>query len=232
MDSPPIGGKHERKSMMENNNPTSGKTRANRILYAVIVSVICIGAIIAGIAASIARRDDPNSLPGGTTPPATSTPDADTSGEPVVFTAPLIGDVAKGHDLTLPVYSTTLNEYRTHGGIDIAAEAGSKVVAAADGTVAEITEDPLLGYSVSINHAGGLVTVYRNLAAELADGMEVGATVTRGQEIGTIGDSALIEVCDEPHLHFEMTLAGTAVDPLDYISEESISASAGNYEDA
>ena len=56
-------------------------------------------------------------------------------------------------------------------------------------------------------------------------GLTVGASVNAGQVIGHVGDSALVECCDEPHLHLEMTLSGVSVDPLDYVPEESIAAS-------
>ena len=95
----------------------------------------------------------------------------------------------------------------------------------ASGIVTEISDHPLLGHSVSVLHAGNLTTVYRNLVPEEIDGIAVGAAVTAGQVIGHVGDTALVECCDEPHLHLETTLAGTSVDPLDYVSEESLAAS-------
>ena len=77
------------------------------------------------------------------------------------------------------------------------------------------------------------MTIYRNLSATLPEGIREGATVIAGQVIGAVGDTAMIESADEPHLHCEMTVKGESVDPLDYISEESRNASLtvdGSYE--
>ena len=212
------------------------RAKANRILYLVIALILCLGAAIAGIAASVTsgRRerpvvdtDVPASTTGSDTAPQTEG-NKDAVAEPDVIptlSAPLTGRVCRAHDLTVPVYSVTLDEYRVHNGIDILSEAGSDVKAMASGVVTEITDHPLLGHSVSVLHAGNLTTVYRNLTAEEIDGLSVGASVSAGQVIGHVGDTALVECCDEPHLHLETTLSGVSVDPLDYVSEESVAAS-------
>ena len=213
------------------------RARANRILYLVIALILCLGAAIAGIAASvtsgrrakpIASTDVPAATTGGETLPPSTDDRQDTAVDPdavPTLSAPLVGRVYRAHDLTVPVYSVTLDEYRVHNGTDILAAAGSDVKAMASGIVTEIADHPLLGHSVSVLHAGNLTTVYRNLVPEEIDGIAVGAAVAGGQVIGHVGDSALVECCDEPHLHLEMTLAGTSVDPLDYVPEASIAAS-------
>jgi len=63
------------------------------------------------------------------------------------------------------------------------------------------------------------VCVYKNLAPELAEGIEANATLQKGQLIGYVGETALHEIADEPHLHMEMTVKGLQVDPLEYFSE-------------
>ena len=213
------------------------RAKANRILYLVIALILCLGAAIAGIAASVTsgRRAKPV---GGTDTPAVTTgsetapvtegqKDAAAKPEDAIptFSAPLTGRIFRAHDLTVPVYSVTLDEYRVHNGVDILSEAGSDVKAMASGIVTEISDHPLLGHSVAVLHAGNLVSVYRNLMPEEIDGLTVGASVNAGQVIGHVGDSALVECCDEPHLHLEMTLSGVSVDPLDYVPEESIATS-------
>ena len=227
---------------MENKQQTNEarkeeRARANRILYLVIALILCLGAAIAGIAASVTsgRREKP--IAGTDTPAVTTggksaepTPDGqkDAAVDPdaiPTLSAPVGGRVYRMHDLTVPVYSVTLDEYRVHNGIDVLTAAGSDVQAMASGVVTEITDHPLLGHSVSVLHAGNLTTVYRNLVAEEIDGIAVGASVAGGQVIGHVGDTAMTECCDEPHLHLEMTLSGVSVDPLDYVPEESIAAS-------
>lgn len=76
-----------------------------------------------------------------------------------------------------------------------------------------------MGWCVAVSHAGDCLTVYKNLAAELAEGIEANATVQKGQLIGHVGETALHEIADEPHLHMEMTVKGLQVDPLEYFSE-------------
>ena len=134
------------------------------------------------------------------------------------------GKLAKAHDADVQVFSQTLQDYRVHLGIDIATDADAEVFAAADGTVKKIWEDPMMGWSVAIGHAGDCVTVYKNLSKELASGIEEGKAVRAGQLLGTVGDSAMIEIAEEPHLHMEMTVKGLQVNPLDYFSKAVVSA--------
>ena len=213
--------------MMENMQPKSGRAEASRILWITLAVVLCLGVVILGIAASISGRKNGLTTPEDTAPGVTTPPSADADAEPKApeLSAPLVGAISRGHDLSLPVYSPTLDEYRVHGGIDILSSLGAEVGAAADGVVAEISEDPLFGVSVKLAHTGGLVTVYRNLAPDLAEGIALGAEVVRGQTIGYVGETALVECADEAHLHLEVYLDESSVDPLDYIAEESIESS-------
>ena len=117
-----------------------------------------------------------------------------------------------------------MNDYRVHLGIDIQTEKNAPVYAAADGTVSKIWVDTLMGYCIAIKHSGNCVTVYKNLAATLPEGIAEGTSVRSGQLIATVGNSAMVEVADEDHLHFEMTVADLAVDPLKYFDEDTLKA--------
>ena len=117
-----------------------------------------------------------------------------------------------------------MQDYRVHLGIDIQTSENAPVYAAADGTVSKIWVDTLMGYCVAVKHSGNCVTVYKNLAATLPEGISEGASVRSGQLIATVGNSAMVEVADEPHLHFEMTVSDLAVDPLKYFDEETLKA--------
>ena len=150
--------------------------------------------------------------------PVAGDPDADK------YALPVGGKLMKAHDPTIQVYSNTMGDYRVHLGLDIATEAGAAVCAVADGTVEKIWNDSLMGTCLALTHAEDTVTIYKNLAPELAEGITVGASVTQGQQIATVGESAVVEMADEPHLHYEMTVSGISVDPLKYFSDVSVEA--------
>lgn len=133
------------------------------------------------------------------------------------FSSPIDTMVIKGFSVTVPVFSYTMNDYRTHGGIDFACSPGTPVLAAADGTVCEIKDDPMMGVTVAVQHTGGAVTKYKGLSEESMNLCKVGDTVKRGQVIGASGETALIESAEEAHLHFELYVNGEAKDPGEYM---------------
>ncbi len=230
------------KKLKFSENPNFAKT-----VYGIIIAVLCITAIVIGIVAANTAGDDTlatdnpitdNEQPGGQTPdekpPVSENPsDENPEEKPPVkkpekksFLAPVSGSVMKGHSLTVPVFSPTLEEWRVHSGIDIGCEDGAEVFAAFDGTVSKVYTDPLLGCTVVIDHGSDVKTFYSNLASD-ENLIKVGKAVTEGEKIGTVGDTSLSELADEPHLHFEVSVKDAKVDPLDYISDESKSASLG-----
>ena len=133
------------------------------------------------------------------------------------FLAPVNGEVFKGVSFDVPVFSRTMEDYRTHTGVDIYCSVGSDVAAACAGTVKEIWEDPMMGTCISIEHTGGMESVYKNLSSDLPEKISAGKQVNCGEIIATAGDTALIEIAEESHLHFELYLNGEAVDPCAYI---------------
>lgn len=208
--------------------------KMTRILYLAVVGVLVFSALIIGLVAALGRGETklPEELPPAEETPGV-TPDENQTDSGVkeelvsTYLAPATGVVSKTHDDSLPVYSVTMNDFRVHEGIDIMTAAGSDVLATARGTVSLIWTDPLMGECLSIDHGNGVVSIYKNLAAEKAEGIVMGAKVTAGQKLGTVGESALIESAEESHLHFEMTYNETQVDPLSYFDEESKNASFG-----
>lgn len=204
--------------------------KANRILYASVVAVLCVIAIVIGIVAA-ANRTDGQDTPPATNPPADNTPDAPDKPtgagekEEQEFLCPISGIVTQKHDTDTLVFSNTMGDWRIHTGVDIAAALGDTVCASADGTIKEVWDDAMMGKCVSISHEEGVVTVYKNLDETLADGIVTGKSVKAGDAIGTVGESAMAELADEAHLHFEMTAGGEPVDPLSYLSEDSKQAS-------
>lgn len=142
--------------------------------------------------------------------------------EPLTMQLPVSGKLMKGHDATLQVYSNTMGDYRVHLGLDISTPENGAVCAAADGKVSKVWTDPLMGQCVAVDHGNELLTVYKNLSAELSDGIAEGKTVKAGQQLGNVGDSAMLEMAEEPHLHFEVTVKGIQVDPLEYFKPDDV----------
>lgn len=219
---------------MEKKFSFSDKPLMTKIIYGIVVAILCLTAIIIGIVAAANKSKEP--LPDDT-PPADNTPATpDEPGEedekkeeskkPLAFVSPIVGTVVKDHDLSMPVFSHTLGEWRVHAGIDISAEEGAAVYASEAGVVSAIYNDPMLGYTVEISHEGGIITRYSNLDRSGSD-IKVGDAVESGAVIGLVGDSSTSELAEEPHLHFEMLLDGKKVHPLDHITKESQSASLG-----
>jgi len=133
------------------------------------------------------------------------------------FTVPVDNFVIKDYSADVPVFSYTMNDYRIHSGIDIACSAGTPVLAAADGFVCEIANDPMMGVTVGVQHSGGAVTRYRGLSEESMELVTAGDEVVRGQVIGASGETALIESAEEAHVHFELSINGEPVDPGEYM---------------
>ncbi len=154
-------------------------------------------------------------------PPVSTEPES-TDVLPSHFLLPVSGVLQKSHDATLQVFSDTMGDYRTHLGIDIGTVAGANVCAMADGVIAQVWEDFYLGQCVAIKHGGDALTIYKNLSAQLPEGVVVGHTVKAGDVIGHVGDSAMTEVAQEPHLHLEMTVNGLQVDPTEYLDEDAM----------
>lgn len=215
--------------------PNNEKTA--RILYLAVVGVLVVTALVIGLVAAFGKDKTPDP---GVKDPVTETPSPDDNpddkpdetpnedtGTSTVteYLAPATGVVSKHHDLSVPVYSTTMNDWRVHRGIDIATADGADVFASAAGTVKSIYTDPFMGVCLSLDHGNGVVSIYKNLSETLAEGIAEGVTVTASQKLGTVGGTALSESADEAHLHFEMEYNAESVDPLTYISEASYNAS-------
>ena len=209
------------------------RIRVNRAIYLSAIVILLTLSVVLAITAATNRAKKNDLLPpesdtleNGQNNETETPPPASDDAKPTVkdetppkLDLPVSGTLSKRHSVDTQVFSPTLQEYRVHLGIDIATEESAPVLAAAEGTVAQVWEDPMMGWCVALSHAGDCLTVYKNLAPELAEGIEANATVQKGQLIGYVGETALHEIAEEPHLHMEMTVKGLQVDPLEYFSE-------------
>ena len=113
-------------------------------------------------------------------------------------------------------YNKTLDCYHYHTGLDMAAEAGTEVIACLDGTIESITVGDILdGTKIVISHADGVTTSYYFIDA--AEGLKAGDTVSRGDVIGTVAQPTGSEYKEGAHLHFEVAKNGETADPNDYL---------------
>lgn len=101
---------------------------------------------------------------------------------------------------------------RPHTGIDIGAQAGAEVIAADSGTVAVATYSSSYGNYVTIYHSNGDYTLYAHMSSLT---VAAGQNVTQGDVIGYVGSTGW---ASGPHLHFEIRVNGSTVDPTSYFS--------------
>lgn len=145
---------------------------------------------------------------------SSNTTQAETKKE-LSFEMPVEGEIVREFAQDSLIYSETLNEWTTHSGIDIQADKTTVVKAAEAGTIKSIKNDPRYGLTIVIEHDDNYQTIYSNLLT--AEFVVEGEKVEKGQSIGTVGNTAVFEVADEPHLHFEIWKDSLPVDPSIYI---------------
>lgn len=148
------------------------------------------------------------SIPPSPKPSATKAP------QPITVTPIHVVAVAGNGKLLWPVPGAIITQYfsASHLAIDMAAPAGSPVLAAANGTVISAgwrTNGG--GIVIEIDHGNGIHTLYNHLGSMLVG---VGAVVGRGQQIARVGCTGL---CTGPHVHFQVMVGGVFVNPLRYL---------------
>lgn len=131
------------------------------------------------------------------------------------FAYPVEGEILRDYAMEELIFSETLDEWTVHQGMDLKADRTTVVKAAEEGTVVAIKNDPRFGLTVIIEHEDGFKTIYSNLLT--TEFVAEDEKVEKGQSIGTVGNSAVFEISNEPHLHFEMLKDGEYVDPKLYL---------------
>ena len=127
------------------------------------------------------------------------------------FEKPVEGEIVREYAKDSLIYSDTLQEWTTHTGIDIKADKTTVVKASEAGTIKSIKNDPRYGLTIVIEHDGQYQTIYSNLLT--SEFVVEGEKVEKGQAIGTVGNTAVFEIADEPHLHFEIWKDSLPIDP-------------------
>lgn len=142
---------------------------------------------------------------------STSSKQTKTTVKPLSFSKPINGEVQKQYSIDKVIYSKTLELWKTHDGIDIAADIGTNVKSIEKGTIEKVYEDSFYGTTIVIDHGQGYKSSYSNLDKNTS--VKEKQTVNKGQVIGKISNTAIGEIKDEPHLHFTLFKDNNNVDP-------------------
>lgn len=105
-----------------------------------------------------------------------------------------------------------LKVYRSHSGVDIRTGYGAAILAADSGTVITSTYSSSYGNYVVVSHGNGMSTLYAHMSSL---SVKVGQDVSKGQQVGKSGSTG---ISSGPHLHFEVIVSGTRVNPLNYFT--------------
>lgn len=133
-----------------------------------------------------------------------------TSGE--IWVKPVNGEVVQAFSGDNLVYQQTFGDWRVHAGADYQAKSGTRVYAAADGTVSEITTDDLWNTCVTLTLSDGRTVTYRGLDGKPK--VKQDSTVKAGDVIGTIAAVLPAETAEGAHIHVELRdKDGVLLDP-------------------
>src|SRR5215472_3370380 len=138
---------------------------------------------------------------------------------PVGMMMPINGEITSRFSRSR--FHPILEVFRAHRGVDLGAPEGTPVSAPAAGRVASVGRRLGYGLVIEMVHSGGVVTRYAHLHSAV---VRSGDTVAMGQAIGTVGQSGLATA---PHLHFEVWVKGTAVDPVKFVASTRLTTSVG-----
>ena len=138
---------------------------------------------------------------------------------PVDMILPVNGEITSRFSRSR--FHPILEVFRAHRGVDLAAPEGTPVSAPAAGRVASVGRRLGYGLVVEVVHSGGVVTRFAHLQSSL---VHAGDSVTMGQQIARVGESGLATA---PHLHFEVWLKGTAVDPVKFVAATRLATPVG-----
>ena len=131
---------------------------------------------------------------------------------PFVFVTPVDGFLIREFTMKEPQYFAVGNYFRLHPAVDLQADYGTSVKSCANGEVLRVWEDSEKGLCVRISHEKDYEAVYAGLSD--ASYVKAGDNVLQGQTIGHLGNGVLDESDAEPHLHLEVWLNQTAVNPI------------------
>lgn len=201
----------------------------NAVYIALAISLFAVGSVlIAGLSRQLTKTDgnelnaqqqveqkvtgqkDTRTSASATTATTTKKQTTTTTTEaPHLYLLPLSNTVQKPYSSEGPLYCETMKDWRLHLGVDFAGNLGQEVKAVTRGTVLSVQNDPLWGGVIEIDHGVGVVTRYCGVSALV----KVGDKVDIGQVIGKL-QTIPCECAQSAHLHLEMLVDGTPIDPV------------------
>ncbi len=212
------------------------KTKGYYVILAVCILATCAGGVVALTKTDKNNEEIPDYKDviqdGGQTPVATDLPvmssvtpepsanpneSANPTAAPVQMQKPVDGEYLQDYAADKLVYNKTLQEWRTHKGIDIATEAGKEVVCPYTGTITDIKYDPRYGDTIVIDHGAGLTSVC--CGVKPAEGVSVGRALEKGEALGNATGDVFCEKESGIHIHFEVMQDGKSVDPNLYFKK-------------
>lgn len=140
--------------------------------------------------------------------------------EPTLLIWPVNGgELLKEYSADALVFSETMQDWRTHNGVDISAPVGTAVRSMAAGVVKDIRKDEQLGWVMEISH-GSYTASYCNLQEGMS--VKVGDKVGIADQIGGVSDQAKLEMADIPHIHLEVRKNGELIDPMSVMNNTDL----------
>ena len=137
----------------------SKNTRAFYLTLAVVLAVIAI-LIAVSVASRRSTQNPPIDESNSSNTESETNPTISETDTLPTFSLPVDGEISFDFSDSVPVFSPTMEDWRTHLGVYVLAELGIEVFAVADGTVTNVWEDPFMGTCISIEHSGIAVSIY------------------------------------------------------------------------
>lgn len=191
---------------MQKTTNTQKKNIVLNYVYATLVGILVVACAIV-----IAVVNNKKSTPTQNVSPSDSVPVAT-----VTFVVPMKNaTISKDYSASELQFNNTLKQWEIHKAVDFIATDDTNVYSISNGTVSNIYTNYLEGTVVEISHSNGLVSIYKSLNTDVS--VAVGDSVSAGQIIGSVSETMAQELASGAHLHLEMLLNGTKVNPNDYL---------------
>lgn len=126
------------------------------------------------------------------------------------FMLPHDGEIIRAYSPDVPLYCETMNDWRTHNGIDIAVGEGEEVLSVGKGKVSKVLANATYGYTVEVDY-GSFTARYCGM--KQGECVGIGQLLEKGDSVGTV-DTVPCESASPGHLHFEVMVEGMYDDPM------------------